>query len=538
MPRVKNTAANMAAVIYARFSSHNQREESIEQQVAECKAYAAANGYDIVGIYADSARSGRSDRRPQFQKLRRDAEKGGFATIIAYKSNRIARNMLNAMMFETEVERYGIKVLYAKEEFGNNAAGRFALRTMMNVNQFFSENMGEDIKRNQADNALNCRANGPASYGYMRGEDGRFVIDEETAPIVQEIFTLVACGQPFCDIADTLNNRGIRTRRGGLWKKSSFANILNNERYIGVYIFDDVRIEGGMPEIISKELFYKVQNILKNKKNPQGRHRESGDYLLTGKLFCGECGSHMIGMSGTSKSGSLHAYYVCNEKRSGGSCKKKNVKRDYIEEKIAEGIKKYILQDEVINWIADTVEEYQRTQDEDADLMVLEARLSEVKKLTKNLLDAIEQGIVTMTTKARLLELEDEQSSLSQKITLAKADNIYVTREQVIAWLNSFRAGDVTDKTYQADIIRAFLVKAYLYDNNKIKLFCDPYGTSDKFIEIPIDASGNAEDNCSFKAEFGSPKRKKHHLRGAFLFFDIPTIEPTQIPQKFEQFAL
>lgn len=151
------------AVIYARFSSHNQREESIEQQVAECKAFAAAKNLTIVDIYSDSAVSGRSDRRPQFQRMRRDASKNIFEYIIAYKSSRIARNMLNALNFEVEMTKHGVTVLYAKEEFGDNAAGRFALRTMMSVNQFYSENLAEDIKRSQADNAQQCRADCPAS---------------------------------------------------------------------------------------------------------------------------------------------------------------------------------------------------------------------------------------------------------------------------------------------------------------------------------------------------------------------------------------
>lgn len=127
MPKKPNTTSGSKGVIYARFSSHNQREESIEQQVAECKAFAALSGISVVGVYSDSAKTGRTDRRPQFQKLQREAAKGDFNYIIAYKSNRIARNILNALMFENEMEKLGIKVVYAKEEFGNNAAGRCRL---------------------------------------------------------------------------------------------------------------------------------------------------------------------------------------------------------------------------------------------------------------------------------------------------------------------------------------------------------------------------------------------------------------------------
>ena len=508
-------------VIYARFSSHNQREESIEQQIAECRAYAAANNIKIVEVFADSAKTGRSDRRPQFQRLQREAKKGKFAVIIAYKSNRIARNMLNAMMFENEMDKLGIKVLYAKEEFGNNAAGRFALRTMMNVNQFFSENMGEDIKRNQADNALNCRANGPASFGYKTGDDGRFVIDEPAAEIVREIFTRVACGEPFVDIANDLNARGIKTRKGNPWGKSSFVKILKNERYIGVYIFNDVRIEGGMPEIISKELFYKVQNIIKNKKNPQGRHRENGDYLLTGKLFCGECESHMIGMSGTSKNGTLHYYYVCNNKRLGGTCKKTNAKRDYVEYEIARAIRQYILRDDIMEWIADLVESYQKAHKNNPERLMLEDQLVDIKKSIANMLIAIEQGIITASTKERLLQLEKEQSEISSKIALLNSQNFDITRTQVISWLETFQDGLLEDKKYQSKLFNTFLRKAYLYDDGHAKLILELFGDQSKSVDIDLSTPNSDEPvgECSYKLSYGSPKEKNPNYVRIFLFF-------------------
>lgn len=156
-------------VIYARYSSHNQREESIEQQVEECLQFADANNIKIVRVYADKAISGKTDKRPQFQHMMRDAEKREFSVVVAYKSNRIARNMLNALSYEDKLGRFGIETLYAKEEFGNTAAGRFALRSMMNINQFYSENLAEDVRRGMRDNAENCKVNGIIPYGYVRG---------------------------------------------------------------------------------------------------------------------------------------------------------------------------------------------------------------------------------------------------------------------------------------------------------------------------------------------------------------------------------
>ena len=159
MARKKNIAAGLDAVIYARYSSHNQREVSIEQQIAECTKHAAALGLRIVGTYEDRAISGKTDNRPRFQQMMRDAEKGKFQAVVAWKSNRIGRNMLQAMVNEAKLDDYGVKVFYAEEDFDDTAAGRFALRNMMNVNQFYSENMAEDITRGLYDNASKCMAN-------------------------------------------------------------------------------------------------------------------------------------------------------------------------------------------------------------------------------------------------------------------------------------------------------------------------------------------------------------------------------------------
>ena len=283
--KIEYAPAEQIGVIYARYSSHNQKEESIEQQIAECTEFAEKNGIRIIGIYADKAVSGRSDRRPNFQRMMRDAEKRHFQIVVAYKSNRIARNMLNALQYEAKLDSFGIKTLYAKEEFGNTAAGRFALRTMMNVNQFYSENMGEDIKRGMVDNATECKVNGMLPLGYVKGEDGKYAIAADEAAVLREIYDSVLKDIPLAEIARSLNQRGIRTKLGRDWNKNSFHILLKNDNYIGVYRHSGVVVEDGIPPILDKEVFEAVQEKLTNKKKTAGRRSANGEYLLTGKLF-------------------------------------------------------------------------------------------------------------------------------------------------------------------------------------------------------------------------------------------------------------
>ena len=178
MPKKKRkVTVGDPVAIYARYSSHNQKDASIEQQVAEARRYAAELGLVVVEVYADHALSGKTDRRPAFQRMLRDAKLGRFRALIAWKSSRLGRNMLQAMQNEQLLADYGITVLYSEEDFDDTAAGRFAARSMMSVNQFYVENMAEDIRRGMADNAQRCLVNGNFPLGYRAAPDHRYEID-------------------------------------------------------------------------------------------------------------------------------------------------------------------------------------------------------------------------------------------------------------------------------------------------------------------------------------------------------------------------
>lgn len=491
-----------AAAIYARYSSHNQKEESIEQQVDECLAFAEQNGLKVVQIYADKAISGKTDRRANFQRMMRDAEKQEFSVVIAYKSNRISRNMLQALTYESRLDQYGVRTLYAKEEFGNTAAGRFALRTMMNVNQFYSENMAEDIKRGMRDNAENCKVNGALSLGYVKGEDGKYAICEEQAEIVREIYDRVLAGHSYISIADDLNSRGIKTKSGGKWNKSSFHRLLRNDIYIGIYRHSGVVVEGGVPPILDKEVFYSMQEYLDKMKN--GNRAVNQDYLLTGKLYCGHCKSYMVGVSGSSANGQKYYYYMCNNRRLKGDCDKSYVPKDYIEKKVAEFTQSVIMQDDVIEWIADRTVDFQIMARRESDLASMEAELSEQRKAAKNIMAAIEQGIITATTKSRLLEIEDEIATLERSITITKAATKPLDRGRVVYILEKYRDGDVNKKDFQKRLIDTFVKAVYVWDD-KIKIDYYHFGENNSVV-----SSFGSTDVGSDDVLTGSPML--HHL--------------------------
>lgn len=468
-PRGNNQSLPSAfGVIYARYSSHNQKEESIEQQVDECMAFAEANNIQIIEVYADKAISGKTDKRNNFQRMMRDAEKRKFSVVIAYKSNRIARNMLNALSYENKLESFGIRTFYAKEEFGNTAAGRFALRTMMNVNQFYSENMSEDIRRGMMDNAEACKVNGRLPFGY-KNVDGYYALDELEAPIVVEIFTRFLNGETFVKIGSDLNERGIRTSQGNLWNKGSFHRMLANENYIGTYKYGGVVKENGIPPIVSREVFQAVQEKLITKKNPKGRKRTNVDYLLTGKMKCGHCDNYMIGFSATGRHGGKFYYYGCGDRRRGGSCDKAHIKKDDIERAVAELTKLVVLQDDVIERIVQRAIDYQKKAIRSSELVAMESKLAEKKKAAKNILAAIEQGVITATTKDRLLELETDIDKIQHAIEVHKRFNKPLDKNRIIYSFARLRDGNLDDKEYQARLINTFVRCVYVWDD-KIRI--------------------------------------------------------------------
>lgn len=533
----KNIPAGNCA-IYARYSSHSQKDASIEQQVEAAKAHAAKIGLVVVEVYADRAITGKTDKRPQFQRMLRDAEKGKFQYVIAWKSNRIGRNMLQAMVNEARLNDWGIRCLYTEEDFDDTAAGRFALRSMMNVNQFYVENMAEDIRRGLRDNAMNCKVNGLPGLGFKKGEDGKFALDPPYDAIVREIFTRAACRESFADIMRDLNERGIKTSKGGEWNKNSFHRLLRNERYRGVYTYGDVRIEGGVPRIVSDEVFYKVQEVLKVKQEAKGRHRPAGDYLLTGKLFCGHCNAPMTGICGTGKSGNIHYYYTCRSRRENKDCNKENVRRDEIEAAVASAIREYALSDEVVEWITDRTMAYNKRVEEENHVAILENELAATKKAIGNIMVAIEQGVITESTKERLLNLEAEQARLSAKLAAQRAEVMVVPREYIKAGLEMFRDGDVNDKKYQAKLFDTFLVSVYVYDDH-LKIVLGFTGEKNT-VTVPLDKdtieqiNSGPEERCSFKLS-NSPLRFKKVAEAAFLRFGVCDLQVMARPYERRQ---
>ena len=500
------TADTRRAVIYARYSSHNQRDVSIDQQVKACRLFADRQEIEIVNIYDDRAITGTNDRRPGFQQMMKDAAKGHWDYVIVYTLDRFSRNRYDSAVNKRTLKTYGIKVLSAMENISDDPTGVLMESMLEGLAEYYSAELSRKIKRGMEDNASKCLCTGHFPYGYVRGADDRFAIDEMEAEIVREIFRKVRDGVRICDIIHDLNSRGIRTKRKQPWTKSSFNRLLANERYTGVYIYDEIRIPGGMPQIVDKDLFDAVQLIIHTKPNgrknttdpsiPQRRRQENGIYYLTGKLFCGHCSSPMIGVSGHSKQGPSYYYYSCKGKRTDHTCDKKNVNRDFIEKFIATALKEVMLTDKAIQILADAAIAYQERKAPTAEFDALKARLADTKKSIKNIIAAIEAGIFSSSTQARLTELESEEKHLTTQIAIMAEEMAdQLTREEIVATLQLYQSGDINDQSFREALFDTFLVATYVYDDN-IKVIFNLGGTKES-TTIPLDLTSAPSPDTS-----------------------------------------
>ena len=257
----------------------------------------------------------------------------------------------------------------------------------------------------------------------------------------------------------------------------------------------DIVVPGGMPLIIDDELFQKVQEVTTTKKNPYQntrRRTKNGLYLLTGKLFCGKCGAAMTGISGTARDGNLKFYYVCQNKRTKHSCDKKNVPRDWIENKVAEAITNFVLTDETIDWIADMAVEYSKNAVEASDLNILYSQLSDVERSLANIMKAIEAGIITETTKDRMKELEAERTKLRYKIADEKSNTVELSKDDIVAGLMMFRDGDINDQTFRMKLFDTFIKAVYIFDDNLKIVFS--FSGDKNTISVPLEIENECED--------------------------------------------
>lgn len=486
---------NKKAVIYARYSSHNQREESIDAQLRECHDYAQKNGFLVIEEYCDRALSGKTDNRASFQRMINDAQSQGFSFVLVYKLDRFARNRHDSRVYKETLKDMGIKVISIKEDIPETPEGIILESLMEGLAEYYSASLSQNIKRGMTENALKCKFNGSGCpLGYTITPEKDYAIDPIGEKVVQEIFTLYAEGKTSAEIIRHCNSKNYKTSKGQPFNKSSIYRIVTNDRYLGIYRHGDIATEGGIPQIIDKELFDKVQKIVNKNKAQKARGKAKTNYLLSGKVFCGHCGNSLIGECGTSKVGKIYNYYKCYGRKVMKNCTKATESQKWLEEIVVKTIIEKVLTDENILDIADKVMNLIENDTSTAvELKHYNNELKDTRKKINNIVDMIADGVANKSVAAKLTELENYEKEILLNIDYLNMKKPALTKEQVVYWLESFKDGDLNDDAYKQKVINALLHSVYVFDTDD--------GGKKLVLNFNTSSNNTAEVKCS---DFGA----------------------------------
>lgn len=447
--KLRNNDITPKAVAYARYSSDNQNDSSIDAQLRAIHDFANQNSIAIIGEYIDKAKSATTANRDQFQQMIEDAKNEDYNFVIVHKLDRFARNRIDSICYQVELQKRNILLLSVIENYDPDTPEGVLLKGFSEtMSEAFSLNLSREIKKGQRENALKAKHNGgtpPLGYD-VDPITQKLIINTDEATIIKIIFNMTQERYSYNDVANFLNDKGYKTKRGGTFSKNSLHDILRNPKYTGLYFYNRIAkpilgtnvnshkyndpkdmtlVPGGVPVIISQEQFDDVQQILDTRKQTRAV-KKNETYLFTGKIFCGECSMAYSGNKSVNKrNSSVHITYRCGGRRKIAESKCKNiaVNRDLLEAKVLQYLAEVIFNPKIIPQIVAKYDAAIKTKDEVAvnSLKNMKKELAEIKRKSSNIMTSIESGLATNALLKRLNDLDTQEQALAEKIAIEEA---------------------------------------------------------------------------------------------------------------------
>lgn len=476
----------MKAVAYARYSSDMQREESIEAQLKAVHDYAEKKGITIIKEYIDRAISGRSvEKRDAFLQMVKDASGKQFQFALVYESSRFARNREESAIYKHKLKKLGVKVVSVSQDFGEGEHTVIIESLMEGLDEYYSLNLAKQTMKGLKVNASKCKYNGGrVLYGYRVNDENLYEIEPAEADVVNDIFGKVSKGWSYVELLRYLDESGTRNKAGRKFGKNSLYEMLRNEKYAGVYIFNKtpkrhpvtgertsryknpdeeiIRIEGGIPEIVSRQQWEKVQEILDKRKQKYTSARKR-KYLLTGFIECAVCGGAFIGATSITQY-SERGYYICTSKRNHSKdCTNNNISQKDIEERVVERIER-LLDSFSVSALTKAINSTYSgdVSSQQNEKQRIEKDLSSVNKKINNLLDNLEAGETSDLIKDRLGQNAELKKQLEKRLHEVSTPALLVTDSIVRRLIEDLHIADKSPEQKRAVFSRLGL-KIYVY---------------------------------------------------------------------------
>ena len=458
------------AVIYARYSSERQSEQSIEGQLRICNDYAQKNDIRIIDTYIDRAMTGTNDNRVAFQQMLKDSEQPvPWEIVLVYAIDRFGRDSIEIAVNKQKLKKNKKVLISATQRTSVNIDGTKNLDGILLENvyiglaEYYSAELSVKIRRGMYESRQKgLWTGGRLPYGYKL-ENKRVLPDIDRAEIVQSMFSGYSIGKTAKEIISDLTAKGI-LYQGKPFAVNTIYNILHLKKYIGICHYDGILYDNIFPALVPKHLFDEVQAILEN--NKKGSKSTATDFLLKGKCMCGLCGTNLQGDSGTSKNGSIKYYYKCMKRKKHNACTKKALPKGTLEKLVIDTTLQTLSDEQTISYIADEIMKVHAQRMHDKSLMnILISERDGIKKSLANIMKAIEQGILNTTTKTRMDELEQQLADTDSKINLEQyRAETQIKREQVVDYLtHSLRQ--------EPKIILRTLIQRIVVFDDKIEIF-------------------------------------------------------------------
>jgi site-specific DNA recombinase len=483
---------NNLVIAYCRYSSDNQRDESIDAQVRAIKEFCSRNGYILDRVYADEARTATTDNRPQFQQIFRDITPNRYHALIVHKLDRFARDRYDSAHYKRKLKECGMRLISVVEHLDDSPESIILESVLEGMSEYYSKNLAREVMKGMRETAYQGKhVGGVPPLGYAVNQNQEYEVNPTEAVIVRTIFNMYDMGFSYSNIRDDLNMKGHKTRQGKPFTISSFHDLLKNPKYKGDFVFnqtaskapsgkrnnhalkeldDIIYIKDRIPPIVEADLWERVNRKMTGRKQ-NGAKKAKNVYLLSGIIECGECHGAMCGntrICGRNKT--PYASYECVSRRREKNCQAKSIGKEYIEAQILSYLADSFFTEENVQCLTQKLYSFSQSSkaELDTDIPVFRTRLKEVEEKMKNIMDAIANGFYSPAMNETMKELESDKNTLIGLISEleAKQNRRVFSEDEIRHYI--MKDKDIKDKSpeEQKAIIQTYIEKVEIFHDH------------------------------------------------------------------------